>query len=92
MRPTILAEVNVGPVRLAANTFLADVDYLSLATQREVDMDPDSIGRELDARRFRPNLLIDAVQDRPFQEEEWVGLTINLGPRSFELIAVSVGA
>ena len=37
------------------------------------------VGEDLDARRFRPNLLVEAAGDEPFQEESWVGRVLQIG-------------
>lgn len=36
-------------------------------------------GRALDARRFRPNLLIEPTDGAPFQEDAWVGRVLAFG-------------
>jgi uncharacterized protein len=37
------------------------------------------VGTILDPRRFRPNLLVDAVVPEPFPEDEWIGRTLRVG-------------
>ncbi len=34
---------------------------------------------ELDVQRFRPNLLIEAIEDSPFQEVSWVVSAVRIG-------------
>ncbi|MEM7153723.1 MAG: MOSC N-terminal beta barrel domain-containing protein [Myxococcota bacterium] len=34
---------------------------------------------ETDVRRFRPNILVQTTDDRPFEEDEWVGGTLRFG-------------
>jgi uncharacterized protein len=36
-------------------------------------------GRSLDARRFRPNVLVRLLRPVPFQEDEWVGGVLSFG-------------
>lgn len=36
-------------------------------------------GLDLDVRRFRPNLLVDATSGTPFAEDTWVGRTLRIG-------------
>jgi len=36
-------------------------------------------GRELDVRRFRPNVVVGLLQSIPFQEDEWVGGVVSFG-------------
>jgi uncharacterized protein YcbX len=36
-------------------------------------------GRDLDVRRFRPNVVVRSLQSLPFQEDEWVGGVLQFG-------------
>jgi uncharacterized protein YcbX len=36
-------------------------------------------GRDLDIRRFRPNVVVRLLRPVPFQEDEWVGGTLSFG-------------
>lgn len=36
-------------------------------------------GRNLDMRRFRPNVVVRLVRPAPFQEDEWVGGVLSFG-------------
>ncbi|MDQ3243840.1 MAG: MOSC domain-containing protein, partial [Gemmatimonadota bacterium] len=40
---------------------------------------------EMDVRRFRPNLLIHATDEAPFQEDEWVGAVVRIGPMAMRV-------
>jgi uncharacterized protein YcbX len=42
---------------------------------------------QIDVRRFRPNLLIDAAGDGDFPEQEWVGRRVRVGGATFEVAA-----
>jgi len=33
----------------------------------------------LDVRRFRPNILVEATSEAPFEEDSWVGRTLHIG-------------
>ena len=37
------------------------------------------VGRRLDSRRFRPNLVVEPVGDEPFPEDGWVGSVLRIG-------------
>jgi uncharacterized protein YcbX len=37
------------------------------------------VGRALDVRRFRPNILVDAAGGAAYPEDSWVGATIRIG-------------
>ena len=39
-------------------------------------------GRELDVRRFRPNVVVRLLRPAPFQEDEWVGGALSFGEGS----------
>jgi hypothetical protein len=52
---------------------------LSLMTTRTLASLGARMGAELEPLRFRPNLLVDAVSDEPFPEEDWVGSVLQIG-------------
>jgi len=54
----------------------ACISVLSLGTVRGVERES---GRDLDLRRFRPNVVIETEAAEPFEEEKWVGRTITFG-------------
>ncbi len=58
---------------------LFDTAPLSLTTTQSVAGLGALLGRDLHAQRFRPNLLVEAVGDEPFQENEWVGSVLQIG-------------
>jgi uncharacterized protein len=39
-------------------------------------------GRELDVRRFRPNIVVEAASGEPFAEDSWIGHVIAFGSRA----------
>jgi uncharacterized protein YcbX len=42
---------------------------------------------QFDARRFRPNLLVDAVDDTsPFPEQTWIGKQLRIGDVVLEIV------
>ena len=52
---------------------------LSLVSTQTLAALGELAGRELDPQRFRPNLLIEAADGAPFQEEAWVGAVLRIG-------------
>jgi uncharacterized protein YcbX len=56
-----------------------DTFPLSLITRQSIEALGVMVGSALDIRRFRPNLLIDAANDTPFAEDEWVGHVLQIG-------------
>jgi MOSC domain-containing protein len=57
----------------------ASVSVIALATIRSIERE---LGRELDIRRFRPNIVLDTRSPKPFEEDAWVGkiLEFDNGP------------
>lgn len=56
-----------------------DTFPLSLITTATVRSLGALVGRELDVRRFRPNLLVEAAGGAPFPEDAWVGCELAVG-------------
>ncbi len=54
----------------------ASISIISLATIRRIEQEA---GRPLEIQRFRPNLVIDTLNDEPFAEDKWVGRNIRFG-------------
>ena len=54
----------------------ACISVISLGTVHGVERES---GRELDLRRFRPNVVIETHNVEPFAENEWVGRTLMFG-------------
>lgn len=56
-----------------------DTFPLSLITTQTIARLSEMVGDELHVLRFRPNILIEASSDEPFQEDAWVGQTLHIG-------------
>ena len=54
----------------------ASLSVITLGTMRCVERES---GRDLDLRRFRPNVVIETRSAEPFEEDEWVGRTLTFG-------------
>ncbi|HEU4477276.1 MAG TPA: MOSC N-terminal beta barrel domain-containing protein [Pyrinomonadaceae bacterium] len=54
----------------------ACISVISLGTSLGVERES---GRELDLRRFRPNVVIETKSGEPFEEDSWVGRTLMFG-------------
>src|SRR5437870_4859492 len=50
----------------------------SIDTVREIGR---LVGRNLDVRRFRPNVVVRLLRSAPFQEDEWLGGLLSFGER-----------
>jgi uncharacterized protein YcbX len=56
-----------------------DTFPLSLITTQTVARLAEMVGAPLDVARFRPNILVEAAGEAPFQEDDWVGRTLRIG-------------
>ena len=54
----------------------AYISVISLATVHRIERES---GRDLDLRRFRPNIVIETISAEPFEEDKWVGRTVTFG-------------
>jgi uncharacterized protein YcbX len=54
----------------------ASVSLITLATSLQIEMES---GRNLDIRRFRPNIFIETYGNEPFEEDHWVGKVMSFG-------------
>jgi uncharacterized protein YcbX len=77
--PALAAQLGDGVRVIKQDRGVFDTMPLSLITTRTVDGLGALVGGELDALRFRPNLLIEAAGTEAFPEDEWVGHTLRIG-------------
>ena len=81
--PELLEEVSEGgrwPSRLlhlSRGTF--DSMPVSLISAATIAGLGNAVGRDLDPRRFRQNILVDLASGQPFAEEGWIGRLVALG-------------
>jgi hypothetical protein len=52
------------------------ISVISLGTVHRIERES---GREIDLRRFRPNVVIETESGEPFEEDSWVGRTLTFG-------------
>lgn len=64
----------------------ASISVITDATVSEIGR---LAGRQMDVRRFRPNVVVRSLQPLPFQEDEWVGSVLLFG-ESENALAVAV--
>lgn len=55
------------------------ISVITLGTVRGIERES---GRDLDLRRFRPNIVLEANGAGPFEENKWVGRTLTFGEES----------
>ncbi len=61
------------------NQGIFDTFPLSLITTQTIARLGETVGAVLDVHRFRPNILVQAADDAPFQEDDWVGCVLQIG-------------
>lgn len=67
------------PVQLWRGAYDAmDVSLITTGSLRTIS---SAVGWDLEVRRFRPNILIEATAARDFPEEKWVGRLLGFGER-----------
>lgn len=64
------------------NRGVFDTFPLSLITTQTIAELGQLVGAQLDVRRFRPNMLIEAAEPAPFAEDAWVGCVLRVGGMS----------
>lgn len=77
--PALAAELGPGVRVIKQHRGVFDTMPLSLLTTRTVARLGALVGTDLDVRRFRPNVLVDAANDAPFAEDDWVGRVLRIG-------------
>ena len=77
--PALAEDLGWGARPIKQNRGIFDTMPISLITNQTIAHVGSLVGAELDARRFRPNLVIEASTDAPFQEVEWVGALLQIG-------------
>lgn len=78
--PALAAELCPQGARvIKQNRGIFDTFPLSLITTRTIARLGETVGAPLDVHRFRPNILVEAADDAPFQEDDWVGCVLRIG-------------
>src|SRR3954468_20328356 len=71
--PELAAELGHGARVIKQNRGVFDAAPLSLITTQTVEHVAGWLDLELEPERFRPNLLVEAANGEPFQEDAWIG-------------------
>lgn len=78
--PALGEELCPGGVRvIRQDRGVFDTFPLSLITTQTIARLSQTVGVGLDVQRFRPNILVESVDDAPFQEDDWVGSVVRIG-------------
>jgi uncharacterized protein len=74
------AELSPGGVRvIKQDRGIFDALPLSLITTRTIARLGEMVGARLDVQRFRPNILVETVDEEPFAEDGWMGCVLRIG-------------
>jgi len=77
--PALAQDLGGGVRVIKQNRGVFDTMPLSLITTQTVAGLGSLVGDELDVRRFRPNVLVEATGAEPFPEDAWVGSVLSVG-------------
>jgi uncharacterized protein YcbX len=77
--PALAAELWPQGARvIKQNRGVFDTFPLSFITSQTIARLGETVGAELDVQRFRPNILVEATEATPFQEDDWVGCVLRI--------------
>jgi uncharacterized protein YcbX len=77
--PLLAAELGPGVRVIKHDRGVFDGFPVSRISTRTVADLGTTVGAELNPLRFRPNLLVEPIDDTPFPEEAWVGSVLRIG-------------
>jgi uncharacterized protein YcbX len=77
--PALSAELGSGVRVIKQDRGIFDTLPLSLITTQTIARLGELAGAQLDVRRFRPNILVEAADEAPFAEDTWVGCVLRIG-------------
>lgn len=77
--PALSAQLAPGARAIKQDRGVFDALPLSLLSVQSVTAIAELVGRELDIRRFRPNIVVEARSSAEFPEDAWVGATVQIG-------------
>ena len=77
--PALGAELGTSLPVIKTERGFFDAEPLSLITTQTVAALTAMVGTDLTPLRFRPNLVVTATNDAPFQEDAWVGSVLRVG-------------
>lgn len=83
--PALAQELGHGARVIRQKRGIFDAFPLSLITQQTVAGLESLADAQLDVRRFRPNLVVDAADGISFTEDEWVGKVLRVGGVSMRI-------
>jgi len=81
----LAAELGHGARVIKQSRGVFDELPLSLITTQTVAALGSMVDADLDIRRFRPNLVVEASGDSPFKEDDWIGGVLRVGGVSLRM-------
>ena len=79
VEPALAVRLGEGVRVIKQGRGIFDTMPLSVITTQTISALSSMIGSELDARRFRPNILVEATGNEAFPEDQWVGEVLCIG-------------
>jgi uncharacterized protein YcbX len=77
--PELAAELGPGVRIIKQDRGVFDTFPLSLVSRRTIERLGELVAMSLDARRLRPNILVETDCREPFAEDDWVGSVLRIG-------------
>ena len=77
--PALAAALGGGVRVIKQDIGVFDTMPLSLISSQTIEAIGAIVGSTLDPQRFRPNILVDATDGKPFAEDGWVGKILRMG-------------
>jgi uncharacterized protein YcbX len=77
--PALAARFGSGVFAIKHDRGTFDASPVSLVTRQSLEALSRRVGADVDARRFRPNLVLDAPGTEEFPEDGWVGCLLRIG-------------
>jgi uncharacterized protein YcbX len=77
--PALAAELHPSVRVIKQDRGIFDTFPLSLITTQTIDRLSELVGTRLEVERFRPNILVEALDGEPFCEDAWVGSILRIG-------------
>jgi len=81
----LAAELGHGARVIKQSRGVFDELPVSLITTQTVAALGSMVDADLDIRRFRPNLVVEASGDSPFKEDDWIGSVLRVGGVSLRM-------
>jgi len=77
--PALAAELHPNVRVIKQDRGVFDTFPLSLITTQTINRLSELVGTKLEVERFRPNILVEALDGEPFCEDAWVGSILRIG-------------